>query len=53
MEDVPARVRRTLHAMNLPKIEFTVDRSTASAWYDPETKTMSFGIASPTDPVQR
>lgn len=46
--DPGAMVRRLLDAMDLPKIDFTVDKATAPAWWDPETQTLNF--RAPTQP---
>lgn len=40
--DPGAAVRSLLNAMDLPKIDFTVDKATAPAWWDPETQTLNF-----------
>ncbi|MFA7341346.1 MAG: hypothetical protein WC028_31480 [Candidatus Obscuribacterales bacterium] len=40
--DAGATLRRLLDAMDLPKIDFTVDKATAPAWWDAETQTLNF-----------
>jgi hypothetical protein len=40
--DASAVARSLLDAMGRPKIDFTFDKATAPAWWDPETQTLNF-----------